>query len=635
MLLLRKICFGLAYFVCLAWMTPASARVTDSAQLVPQEAVFMFAIESVDELTQALKQTSYYDLLFQDPGMKQFTGTARTRVQELLRKYVKAFWRDIKLDRPPEEMPRPHGRLVFQLFVETIEIDAPDKGGPASTGAKAEQRVADFQIGCLADMGSQIKDAQRIAKALFASSTGDDRERTKQRVRGVDLLIMQGKGGDPDRDAVCYGCKEQWLIAGSSVKYIERVLRQMSRGATGSLAALKGFPALAKALDPSHLFAFVNAEALRKFALDRAETSTARWKVENALTHLGLKNVQGLALSTLFVGHKQENYRIKMLLAVDGTRTGLPALLCPAPVDLQTNSRLLPKDTIMFLLANYDLSQIYDSAVDMVKNAWGVDITFFAQQILARTGQAQPPVDLQQDILSQLPGPRLRTWKMNKPYTDTSLSQTLFGIATQDRDRLDTALARIHQTYIALMDAKLQRKMLDHTIYLFPPAQVPSPFVPLELPEQEIRPKNLALSLANNQLVFGEIDVVEQAIRNETKRQQQTLLADPVFNYARGRFPAQAGGFFYRNDQTYMEIVWERARSQAGRPSAPQPARETGDLAQARAWIAEARKLRDMLDLGKLPDFSSVKKYFGPSVGYIKAHPLGVYYEEVVLKARQ
>ena len=157
----------------------------------------------------------------------------------------------------------------------------------------------------------------------------------------------------------------------------------------------------------------------------------------------------------------------------------------------------------------------------------------------------------------------------------------------------------------------------------------------MQLPDQDVHPKNLALSLANNQLVFGEIDVVEQAIRNDTKRQQQTLHADPVFNYARRSFPAQAGGFFYRNDQTYVEIGWERARSQAGRPSGPQPAPETGDLAQARAWIAEARKLRDMLDLGKLPDYSSVKKYFGSSVGYIKAHPLGVYYEEVTLKARQ
>jgi len=273
----------------------------------------------------------------------------------------------------------------------------------------------------------------------------------------------------------------------------------------------------------------------------------------------------------------------------------------------------------------------------MVKDTMGIDVTFFTEGAMAPTGQAEgrPPVNLRQDILGQMAPPISLSWRMDKPYADPNNSKTLLSIPAHDSERLENGLARLHRTFVAARDPDLQRTMRDHTLYLLPAMPIPSPFIPLQRTEQRQAAKQLAVTFSDNRMVFGETDQAEQAIRNEGKKPNKPLNADPHFGHASRYVPAKASAYFYRNEQVYTEVLWEQARLLAKQASAK--LKEISQKADPDGpnWIAVFRDLPQTLDYHKLPPYQTIKKYIGPRVGYLNEHPLGILMEEITLKPRR
>lgn len=616
---------------------PSSARILDSARMVPEEAAFMLTIDSFDELHEAFKQTYYYTLLFEDPAMKQFTAEARAKFGQLFQEQLKALWREIKLEQPPKKFPLPHGRCVVQVFVDAVEIKRGGAAGQKSNGEKATEVVPDFELVLVADMGQDVGETARIADALLKNASFENVKRTKKRTRGVELIILQGEENEMDLSTFCYGFKDSFLICGSSVPYTEKVIVQMGRGGNKSLARVKGFSAIARQFADYHVFAYLQVEPLKQLALAMAKTSTQKWQLENAIHQLGLSNVQGIAVASRIAKGRYENVRTSSLIAIDGPKTGIPALLCPSPTSLKASARLLGDDTIMLAVANYDVAEIYDAICQMVKDTMGLDVTFFTEGAMAPTGQAEgrPPVNLRQDILGQMAPPISLSWRMDKPYADPNNSKTLLSIPAHDSERLENGLARLHRTFMAAMDPDLQRTMRGHTLYLLPAMPIPSPFIPLQRTEQRQAAKQLAVTFSDNRMVFGETDQAEQAIRNEGKKPNKPLSADPHFGHASRYVPAKASAYFYRNEQVYTEVLWEQARLLAKQASAK--LKEISQKADPDGpnWIAVFRDLPQTLDYHKLPPYQTIKKYIGPRVGYLNEHPLGILMEEITLKPRR
>ena len=146
---------------------PSSARILDSARMVPEDAVFVLTIDSFDELQEAFKQTYYYALLFEDPAMKQFTAEARDKLGQFLQEQLKTLWREIKLEQPPEKFPLPHGRCIVQVFVDPVEIELRGAAGQESNGEKATEVFPDLELVLVADMGRDVGETARIADALL------------------------------------------------------------------------------------------------------------------------------------------------------------------------------------------------------------------------------------------------------------------------------------------------------------------------------------------------------------------------------------------------------------------------------------------------------------------------------------
>ena len=47
------------------------------------------------------------------------------------------------------------------------------------------------------------------------------------------------------------------------------------------------------------------------------------------------------------------------------------------------------------------------------------------------------------------------------------------------------------------------------------------------------------------------------------------------------------------------------------------------------------QKIKEYVDLSKLPEFKAVEKYWGASVGYMQSRPEGLYWESIALRPPQ
>jgi len=619
----------------------AAANVTESARMLPADTAVMLSVESVEGLTAAFKKTAYYEL-YKDPAMQDFVAPAEKTIRERIDKALKDLWRQQKIENPPETLPWPQGRVVVALFVSTIKVPTKDEGeeeeseGPDTRRLRKNptQRIPDFQIVALADMGKAIEQAKTLAQQWSRSSSDSDTAKRRQRIRGIEFQIYSTDKAKSDvNDVFCLGFKDNWLIVGSSVPCIESVIRYMDRSADNGLAAQRGFQTAVRGVGEGELFLYVNADPIRRMIRD---TETDKTQFDRYLQVLGLDNVTALSMAWQIAGNKQENARLKALLGVNGQRKGIPALVCPASIPIQPNDRLLSRDAILCVVAHYDLAKVYDQIARMVMEATAVDINFFVQTALAGTGRpdGQPPLNLRNDLLSQASSPQILTWRMDKPYTDPKNSRTLAGLAVRNAEKLDTALARIHQAYIAKSQPDLQRKMLEHTLYLLPAMPMMSPFL-AQMGEAHLEPKQFAFAVAGGHLAFGEADVVEQVIRDSQKESSETLSSDPMFRHIRRSLSSEAGVYWYQNTQRYWEVLWTVLKAQArtagnkgeDRPHSSEAKAEDGDLGEG---ISDPLKeLRRVVDLNKLPAFDSIKKYLGASAGYTKEHADWIYLETV------
>ena len=128
---------------------------------------------------------------------------------------------------------------------------------------------------------------------------------------------------------------------------------------------------------------------------------------------------------------------------------------------------------------------------------------------------------------------------------------------------MDTALARLHQTYLSDMGPDLQREMLGHTLYLLPAMELDVKVDGDNMADTSAD-IHYALAVINSELVIGQLDDLEQLIRDTRKDHRENLTQDPMFKQVRRQLPSQAGQFSYTNLRLCAEFGWEWLSSRSG-----------------------------------------------------------------------
>lgn len=610
----------------------ARADVLESARMLPDDMMVLVSVESVNGLRAAMEKTSLYSL-YKDPSMQPFVTETEKKIREVIDTRLKDFWQKMQIENPPQQLPIPEGRLVLGISLAKPST-ATSPGRPGANGPA-------FRFTVLADMGGRAETARKTILSLTTSATNAGAAVSKKSVGGLELNVITPKdSGDP---TLCYGMKDNWLVlvgdATKELAFAESVVQRMGRSLPGSLSDKVGLRSAAKTLGESQLFVFVNADAIRSFVAGMAPDKA---QVDRVIQALGLKNVTGLSMAAQIGGQRNQEGVSRMLIGIDGPRTGIPALLGDASGPLKLNARLLSRDAVGFLCANYEPTRIFDAANKIVQGVAYMDLNMIAQMGMAATAGegGQPAVQLRDDVLAQMGAPVLFTWQMEKPYTFASETKFLIGLSVKDATRLDGAVGRIHQAFLG-GQPESRREMLNHTLYLLPSGPSDMDFENEDeedtdnpaIAAAQVKEEAMALSVAGDTLVFGQVDDVEQAIRNQQKEPQDSLLNDPMFRYAKDSLPSQACLFAYQNNRLNSEITWA-ALKQLGKDLAKQDASDDQD-GSWNPMLMALQKIKAYVDLNKLPEFKAVEKYWGATVGYMQSRPEGLYWESVTLRPPQ
>jgi len=601
----------------------ARADVMESARMLPDDTMVMLSVESVTDLRAALEKTSLYGL-YKDPAMQPLVTEAEKKVRELVDTKLKEFWQGAKIENPPSQIPYPEGRLVLgiSLFKETVADANTDEPGGGDVG---------FRFAVLADMGGRAEQTRQMIRSLSASAENAGTTVARREIGGVELNIIAAKE-DSDDPTLYYGFKDNWLLVlgdtAERADFAESVARRMGRNLPGGLADKAGLRAAAKTLGEAQLFTFVNADAIRSLVTSLIPNKP---NTERIIQALGLHNVTGISTAVQIAGSRNQEMVSRMLIGIEGAKTGIPALLGDASGPLKLNNRFMTRDAVGFVCANYTPVKLFDGIGKILQSAVFMDINMLVQAGMAPTAGegGQPPVQLRDDVLAQMAAPLFVTWRMDKPYTFAGITRILAGLPVQDAARLDTALGRIHQAFLGTQP-DLKRDLLNHTLYLLPTGGSPADTDEEVSAAEGTRPSDgsVAFSVAGDHLVVGQVGEVEQALRSLQKEPEASLASDPMFRDARESLPSQACAYVYQNDRLNTEITWTALKQMAGQ--APEQDDESGN-----PIVALLQKAKAYVDLNKLPEFKAVEKYWGASVGFLQSRPEGLYWESIALRPPQ
>ena len=622
--------------ICSLCTSAAWADVLESARMLPDDTAILVSVESVAGLRAALEKTSLCGL-YKDPAIQEMLGDTEKKLREQIDKGIKDLWQKMKIENPPQQIPYPEGRVVLGISIvgpaAQTNADAADDKSPGTP----------MRFVVLVDVGSRAAQVAEVLRSLSAgaANTGDTVQ--KKDIAGIEMsIIVPNKGSE--EPTICFGLKDNWLVftldETDRTDFTESVARRVGRSQPGSLADKTALVAAAKTLGDAQVFAFVNADAIRSLATSRAKNKAA---AERMIKGLGFDNVTGVAVAARVADDKSQDLCVKTLIGVQGPKTGIPALLAASPGPLRLNDRLVTRDAVGFVYANYEMPKLYDEIARIVGQLAFTDINMIVQAAMAMTAGegGQPPVQLRDDVLGQLAAPLfLITCETDftakeqptKSFFVGAGGKFLIGTSVRDGGRLDGALGRIHQAFLP-GNPKLRREMLGHAIYLLPVGQASAesddPNGEQEIPPDEA---GMALSVVGDNLVFGSVDEVEQAIRSSQKEPDNGISSDPMFRHARQFLPSQASLYSYRNDRLYAQDVWKMLKQMVG--ELPQLLQDLSAEAGGppKPIVDMLKTLSESVDFNRMPDFKTVEKYWGATVSFMQSRPEGIYSEAITLK---
>jgi hypothetical protein len=624
--ILPAVILTLAACTSAAASAPAATSGTpaDAARCVPEDSILYLEVPSIDALIGNFRKTSAYGL-YKEPAMRRFIGPIEEKIRQKIDEGLRKMWKELGVEDAPKELPWPRGRMVLALQMQERKVKMPDYDWDHETGEMTLKGYTERTVSTpvpllLADMGENMPKLKAFVSKASAGATEKGFARKTATYRGVEITSMIPPKAESEDAA--WAMRGTTFLFSAKQKLIEQVLARMMGEGRPGLAGSRDFQGVMRRLGRSSadVAFYLNIRELIARGLKEADEES-RAETRAMLDKLGVSGITGLGAVAQVASKGNENLRVKAMLHVQGEKRGLIAALTPK-TDTTTPHRMLTSDLAGFAVLHYDAGAVFDGVVNSLPQQQAQVVLMMLQQAMMATGDPDSgvePVDVRKDVLAQLAGPVTVYSRLERPLTAQSMKFWL-SIGVRNGSILDKAVARIHNALIARGNRQLQRELLDRTLYLLPPG---GPF----------GPGGAALSVVGDMFVVGEVGVVEQCIRTAERGKARRITEDPMYRYAARYLPAQAGAYFYGNDQASAEMLWTLLKKQAD-----QPADEAGPRGTSQPGLPPIRmllppELWEIIDFGRLPEFSAVKKYFGPSVGYVAGEDSGIYMEMISLKA--
>ena len=639
----------------------------DPAGILPADCFLMVSAPSVTETIAHFKKTSFY-ALYKAPAMRQFIEPAEKNIRKFIEDELKSALKGTGIDSSLDSLPWPKGRVTFAVRMgqRTVQVPVYDWANYDGTGKPKllrhqERKVSSPQAIVLADMGDNAEAAKAFLGKITARRTEDEGwSRIRKTVRGVRLSILLPKGAKrPDDDAEItgeapiFGFKGNTLLFSTNFKLVREVLGLLDGADRPTFSSDEGYRKAMRRLGPADVSVYLNIKSLIETSIADQSAETRETTVA-MIRNLGADALGGLGAVLQVAPRDNEQFRIKMLLGINGEPRGVVKLLTPGASSTNPG-RLLTKGLAGFVVANYDLGKMYDQICLLVRKVGKIDVDKQVQTAMQATKPpvGGEPVNVRTEVFGQLTGPITVTSRLTKPYTAPDSSRTMLAVGVRNGRVLDTALGRIHNIIIAAGDPKLRRELRKRNVYLMG-GNLFGALMGMATGARAMKQEPMAaFAVADDHLVIGSVTTVEQSIRDLGRKDIEAIGADAMYQHTSRYLPAQAAMYAYENVQINTAALWEQLRA-AAKAVAKNPDRDpnvrrpdiingvpqdesedapelTGGLNLPMLLLVNG--LRGTIDFSALPDFGAVRKHFGSAVMYVKPSDEGIFAEMIGISA--
>ena len=647
----------------------------DPSRILPADCFLMVTVPSVTKTIANFKKTSLY-ALYKEPAMRQFIEPAEKNIRKLVEDELKSALKGTGINSSLDLLPWPKGRVTFAMRMGKNTIKTPvfdwenysGEGRPKILRHQERKIDSPRQI-VLADMGDNAEAAKAFLDKLTDRQVEEGNwKRMRRTVCGVRLSILLPPGTKrPDDDAEIteevpiYGIKGNTLLFSTDFKLVREVLGLLDGEDRRTLSGDEGYRQVMRKLGKADVSMYLNIKSLIKFLFED-QGAKGREETTAMIRNLGADALSGLGVVFQVAPRKNEQFRIKMLLGVNGEPRGLVKLLTPGTSSTNPG-RLLTKGLAGFLVANYDLGKMYDQTCLLVRKIGNIDVDKYVQAAMTATKPlvGGEPVNARTEVFGQLTGPITLTSRLTKPYTDPDSSRTMLAVGVRNSRVLDSALGRIHNIIIAGGDPKLRRELRKRNVYLLSGGNPFGLLLGMAMGAGPVGQEPMAaFAVADDNFVMGSVKTVEQSIRNLGRKDIEAIGADAMYQHASRYLPAQAALYAYQNEQITSAASWEQLRA-AAKDAAKDPRRAAGagrrdpnikgpdiingvpqdefegGLAASAGpnfpMLMVVNQFKEFVDFSALPDFEAVRKYYGAGVVYIKGSDEGIFAEIIQLNA--
>ena len=589
------------------------AALPKTAKLLPPDTALVVNIENFSQLKGQFEKTDLFKL-YKDPSMAAFVDNFKKNFQEKMKEEEGELAQIIS-----EAATLPEGRAAFALVLNDKVIDADEP-----------------PVLLIAEWGAKAVQVKEMVNKIVAQSVEEKgAKRQTEDYRGVGITSVT----DESSGAMSYCFVDDCMIASADSETLKFVIAQAKGAGSATLADSDDYNSTLRAVSssgPGQIDLYVNIKQIIQMVTAKDEAG----KIKPILTNLGLDNVTSFALSIDVGSGAGGSTSGKALLKIDGVKKGLMKLMEVESGPIQVPP-FVSQSASSVSFVNLNMSKAFDEIVKIL-TAFSPQMAMMVNMPLSPPGpQGEPPLQLKTGIFDNLGSQIVMAQSMDGAAAGAAgqgipQPDTLVALATSNRASLEKTLLLLHSTMIAPGKPDARRELLGHTIYQIdvggmlpgfgggpgPGAMAPMMQGPATAGAPQM-PK-LAFTVTDTHLIFASEDAVEKAIRTLGSGNDSVASAK-WFAQAKSTIPSTVGMAGMQNSEASGEFLWSTLRNMKMPAKGSAGSIGLADAASPEAMLAKVGA--DLFDFTLLPDFDTVRKYFGLSASYGIARQDGFFFE--------
>lgn len=590
-----------------------------TAKLLPPETVFLAEINNFQQLKQQFEKTNLYRL-YKDPAMVEFVKDFKEKLQK---KFDQKDSGIVKAITDGDLLPQGRVAVAFVLKDTTKRIGQPPYlliGQWGQNVGRIREEIEKTAQKAVEDGAHRKSETYRGVNIVTIIEEQAQADAGSSAPSGADGN-MPAKSAQPIPAKTHYCFIDDCLICSADIDSLKFVVAHLQGATSPTLASQSDYNAVLAATGPYHDTTFyVNIKQIIKTIVNSDSSDTMQKNVAN----LGFENVNSASCSIAVGRYPNNDYAGKGFLKINGAKKGICKMLEPESLIVKAPRFIRPSVcSVMFF--HLDIKKVYTELAGILSGFSPQVAAIMYMPIVPPGPSGEPGLQLKPDIIDHLGSEIVVTQSVNKPFSASSAPiEYLFSLAVNNRPALEKSLNTLHSRMIAPNNPDSRRELLGHTIYSIQLGNLPF-FGMQPRPMQEVgassapqMPK-LAFTITNTHLIFATESAVEQAIRKISSSESPSGLFTNWFTKAKSGIPA-AGMASFENVSASSEVLWWMMK-QKGNSGVPRTA------VSANPSLIYSQMGFGLFDFKLLPDFETVRKYFGLSTSYMVSRDDGFFLE--------